>query len=228
MALRLGDTAPNFTAETTEGPIDFHQWLGDSWGILFSHPKDFTPVCTTELGYVASIKPDFDKRNVKVIGLSVDPVENHSRWSTDIKDATGHAPNYPVIGDTDLNVAKLYDMLPATTTGTSEGRTAADNLTVRNVFVIGPDKKIKLMIVYPMATGRNFDEILRVIDSIQLTANYSVATPANWKDGDDVIIVPSLSDEAAKEKFPGGWKTLKPYLRVVPQPNKQTKTAEQA
>lgn len=227
MALRLGDTAPNFTAETTEGPIDFHQWLGDSWGILFSHPKDFTPVCTTELGYVASIKPDFDKRNVKVIGLSVDPVENHSRWSSDIKDATGHAPNYPVIGDTDLKVAKLYDMLPATTTGTSEGRTAADNLTVRNVFVIGPDKKIKLMIVYPMATGRNFDEILRVIDSIQLTANYSVATPANWKDGDDVIIVPSLSDEAAKEKFPGGWKTLKPYLRVVPQPNKQTKTAEQ-
>jgi alkyl hydroperoxide reductase subunit AhpC len=228
MALRLGDTAPNFTAETTEGPIDFHEWLGDSWGILFSHPKDFTPVCTTELGYVASIKPDFDKRNVKVIGLSVDPVENHSRWSSDIKDATGHAPNYPMIGDTDLKVATLYDMLPASTTGTSEGRTAADNMTVRNVFVIGPDKKIKLMIVYPMATGRNFDEILRVIDSIQLTANYSVATPANWKDGDDVIIVPSLSDEAAKEKFPGGWKTLKPYLRVVPQPNKQTKTAEQS
>jgi len=228
MALRLGDTAPNFTAETTEGPIDFHQWLGDSWGILFSHPKDFTPVCTTELGYVASIKPDFDKRNVKVIGLSVDPVENHSRWSSDIRDATGHAPNYPVIGDTDLKVAKLYDMLPAETTGTYEGRTAADNLTVRNVFVIGPDKKIKLMIVYPMATGRNFDEILRVIDSIQLTANYSVATPANWKDGDDVIIVPSLSDEAAKEKFPGGWKTLKPYLRVVPQPNKQTKAADQS
>ena len=229
MALRLGDTAPNFTAETTEGPIDFHEWLGDSWGVLFSHPKDFTPVCTTELGYVASIKPDFDKRNVKVIGLSVDPVENHSRWSSDIKDATGHAPNYPMIGDTDLKVAKLYDMLPAATSGTSEGRTAADNMTVRNVFVIGPDKKIKLMIVYPMATGRNFDEILRVIDSIQLTANYSVATPANWKDGDDVIIVPSLSDEAAKEKFPGGWKTLKPYLRVVAQPNKpQTKTAEQS
>jgi len=227
MALRLGDTAPNFTAETTEGPIDFHEWLGDSWGILFSHPKDFTPVCTTELGYVASIKPDFDKRNVKVIGLSVDPVENHSRWSSDIRDATGHAPNYPMIGDTDLKVAKLYDMLPAATSGTSEGRTAADNMTVRNVFVIGPDKKIKLMIVYPMATGRNFDEILRVIDSIQLTANYSVATPANWKDGDDVIIVPALSDEAAKEKFPGGWKTLKPYLRVVAQPNKpQTKTAE--
>ncbi len=223
MALRLGDTAPNFTVETTEGRIDFHEWLGDSWGILFSHPKDFTPVCTTELGYVASIKPEFDKRNVKVIGLSVDPVDNHSRWAEDIKDATGHAPNYPMIGDTDLAVAKLYDMLPAATSGTSEGRTAADNLTVRNVFVIGTDKKIKLMIVYPMATGRNFEEILRVIDSIQLTANYSVATPANWKDGDDVIIVPALNDEAAKEKFPGGWKTIKPYLRVVPQPNKQTK-----
>jgi thioredoxin-dependent peroxiredoxin len=228
MALRLGDTAPNFKAQTTQGPIDFHEWLGDSWAVLFSHPKDFTPVCTTELGYMASIKPDFDKRNVKIIGLSVDPVENHTRWSSDIQDATGHAPNYPVIGDTDLNVAKLYDMLPATTAGTSEGRTAADNLTVRNVFVIGPDKKIKLMIVYPMATGRNFDEILRVIDSMQLTANYSVATPANWKDGDDVIIVPTLSDEAAREKFPGGWKTIKPYLRVVAQPNKQTKTAEQS
>ena len=226
MALRLGDTAPNFTAETTEGTIDFHSWLGDSWGVLFSHPKDFTPVCTTELGYMASIKPEFDKRNVKVIGLSVDPVENHARWSQDIKDATGYAPNYPVIGDTDLAVAKLYDMLPASTTGTSEGRTAVDNLTVRTVFVIGPDKKIKLMFVYPMATGRNFDEILRVIDSIQLTANHSVATPANWKDGDDVIIVPALNDEAAKEKFPGGWKTIKPYLRVVPQPNKQTKAAE--
>ena len=228
MALRLGDTAPNFKAETTQGPIDFHEWLGDSWGVLFSHPKDFTPVCTTELGYMASIKPDFDKRNVKIIGLSVDPVENHSKWANDIQDATGHAPNYPVIGDTDLNVAKLYDMLPATTAGTSEGRTAADNLTVRNVFVIGPDKKIKLMIVYPMATGRNFDEILRVIDSIQLTANYSVATPVNWKDGDDVIIVPTLNDEAAKEKFPGGWKTIKPYLRVVSQPNKQTKAADQS
>ena len=226
MALRLGDTAPDFTAETTEGPINFHEWLGDSWGVLFSHPKDFTPVCTTELGYMASIKPEFENRNVKIIGLSVDPVENHTRWSNDIKDATGHAPNYPVIGDTDLKVAKLYDMLPATTQGTSEGRTAVDNLTVRNVFVVGPDKKIKLMIVYPMATGRNFDEVLRVIDSIQLTANYSVATPVNWKDGDDVIIVPTVSDEAAKEKFPGGWKTIKPYLRVVPQPNKQTKAAE--
>ncbi len=221
MALRLGDTAPNFTAQTTEGPIDFHEWIGDSWAVLFSHPKDFTPVCTTELGYVASIKPDFDKRNVKVIGLSVDPVENHARWSTDIADATGHAPNYPMIGDTDLEVAKLYDMLPAATAGTSEGRTAADNMTVRTVFVIGPDKKIKLMFIYPMGTGRNFDEVLRVIDSIQLTANHSVATPANWKDGDDVIIVPALNDEAAKEKFPDGWKTVKPYLRIVPQPNKK-------
>jgi alkyl hydroperoxide reductase subunit AhpC len=225
MALRLGDTAPNFSAATTEGQIDFHQWLGDGWAVLFSHPKDFTPVCTTELGYMASIKPEFDKRNVKIIGLSVDPVENHSRWSADIKDATGHAPNYPMIGDTDLAVSKLYDMLPASSGATSEGRTAADNMTVRNVFVIGPDKKIKLMIVYPMATGRNFDEILRVIDSIQLTAQYSVATPVNWKDGEDVIIVPAVNDEAAKEKFPGGWKTIKPYLRVVPQPNKQAKAA---
>lgn len=223
MAVRLGDEAPNFTAQTTEGEINFHEWLGDSWGVLFSHPKDFTPVCTTELGYMARIKPEFDKRNVKVIGLSVDPVENHARWSNDIKDATGHAPNYPVIGDTDLAVSKLYDMLPATTAGTSEGRTSADNMTVRNVFVIGPDKKIKLMIVYPMATGRNFDEILRVIDSIQLTANYSVATPVNWKDGEDCIIVPSLSDEDAKTKFPAGWKTIKPYLRVTPQPNKPAK-----
>ena len=218
MALRLGDTAPNFTAETTQGPINFHEWIGDSWAVLFSHPKDFTPVCTTELGYMARIKPEFDKRDVKVIGLSVDPVYNHTRWSNDIKDATGHAPNYPVIGDTDLKVSKLYDMLPATVEGTSEGRTPADNMTVRNVFVIGPDKKIRLMIVYPMATGRNFDEILRVIDSIQLTANYSVATPVNWKHGDDVIIVPALSDEQAKEKFPDGWKTVKPYLRVVAQP----------
>jgi alkyl hydroperoxide reductase subunit AhpC len=228
MALRLGDIAPDFTAETTEGTINFHEWLGDSWGVLFSHPKDFTPVCTTELGYMAKLKPEFETRNVKVIGLSVDPVDNHARWSDDIKDATGNAPNYPMIGDTDLKVSKLYDMLPASTSGTSEGRTPADNMTVRNVFVIGPDKKIKLMIIYPMSTGRNFDEILRVIDSIQLTAQYSVATPVNWKDGDDVIIVPSLSDDAAKEKFPGGWKTVKPYLRVVPQPNKQTKTAEQS
>src|SRR5436853_5489551 len=217
MALRLGDTAPNFTAETTEGPIDFHEWLGDSWGILFSHPKDFTPVCTTELGYVASIKPDFDKRNVKVIGLSVDPVENHSRWSSDIKDATGHAPNYPVIGDTDLKVAMLYDMLPATTSGTSEGRTAADNMTVRNVFVIGPDKKIKLMIVYPMATGRNFDEMLRVIDSLQLTATHRVATPVNWNPGEDVVLTAAISNDEAKEIY-GEWKEPKPYIRIVPQP----------
>ena len=220
MAIRLGDDAPNFTAETTDGSINFHEWLGDSWGILFSHPKDFTPVCTTELGYMASLKPEFDKRNVKVIGLSVDPVENHKQWSEDIADATGHKPNYPMIGDTDLKVAKLYDMLPADTEGGCDGRTAVDNMTVRNVFVIGPDKKVKLTIVYPMATGRNFDEILRVIDSLQLTANYSVATPVNWRDGDDCIIVPAITDEQAKEKFPAGWKTVKPYLRVTPQPNK--------
>src|SRR5712671_6296359 len=229
MTLQLGELAPDFEAETTEGRIHFHDWIGESWAVLFSHPKDFTPVCTTELGYMAKLKPEFDQRNTKIIGLSVDPVDNHTRWSNDIKETQGHAPNYPMIGDTDLRVSKAWGMLPASLEGTCDGRTAADNMTVRNVFVIGPDKKIKLMIVYPMATGRNFDEILRVIDSIQLTANYSVATPANWKDGDDVIIVPSLSDEAAKEKFPGGWKTLKPYLRVVPQPNKpQTKTAEQS
>lgn len=220
MSIRIGDTAPDFTAQTTEGTINFHDWLGDSWGVLFSHPKDFTPVCTTELGYMASLKPEFDKRNVKIIGLSVDPVENHKRWSGDIQDATGHAPNYPMIGDTDLAVSKLYNMLPAEVAGTSEGRTAADNMTVRNVFVVGPDKKIKLVIIYPMSTGRNFDEVLRVIDSIQLTAKYSVATPVNWKQGDDCIIVPAVSDEQAKEKFPGGWKTIKPYLRVVPQPGK--------
>ncbi len=220
MAIRLGDEAPNFQATTTEGEINFHDWMGDGWAVLFSHPKDFTPVCTTELGYMASLKPEFDKRNVKIIGLSADPVENHKRWSTDIGEATGHAPNYPMIGDTDLKVSKLYGMLPAAVEGTSEGRTAADNMTVRNVFVIGPDKKIKLMIVYPMSTGRNFDEVLRVIDSLQLTARYSVATPVNWKDGEDCIIVPAVSDEQAKEKFPGGWKTVKPYLRVVPQPNK--------
>src|SRR5436190_5837688 len=226
MSLRIGDTAPDFTVETTQGTVSFHEWLGDGWGVLFSHPKDFTPVCTTELGYMASLKPEFDKRNVKIIGLSVDPVENHARWSEDIADATGHAPNYPMIGDTDLSISKLYGMLPAEVGESCEGRTAMDNMTVRNVFVVGPDKKIKLVIVYPMSTGRNFDEVLRVIDSLQLTAKDSVATPVNWKDGDDVIIVPSLSDEAAKEKFPGGWKTLKPYLRVVPQPNKQTKTAD--
>jgi alkyl hydroperoxide reductase subunit AhpC len=218
MSIRIGDEAPNFTAETTEGTINFHEWLGDSWGVLFSHPKDFTPVCTTELGYMARLKPEFEKRNVKIIGLSVDPVEGHKRWSGDIQDATGYAPNYPLIGDTDLQVSKLYGMLPATVGGTSEGRTAADNMTVRNVFVIGPDKKVKLLIVYPMSTGRNFDEVLRVIDSLQLTAKHSVATPVNWRQGEDVIIVPALSDEAAKEKFPGGWTTVKPYLRVVKQP----------
>jgi len=220
MSMRLGDEAPNFTAETTEGTINFHEWLGDGWGILFSHPKDFTPVCTTELGYMASLKPEFEKRNVKVMGLSVDPVENHKTWSVDIGEATGHSPNYPMIGDTDLAISKLYDMLPATLDGSSEGRTAMDNMTVRNVFVIGPDKKIKLIIVYPMSTGRNFDEILRVIDSMQLTAKYSVATPVNWKDGDDCIIVPAVTDEQAKEKFPAGWTAVKPYLRVTPQPNK--------
>lgn len=220
MAIRLGDDAPDFTAETTEGTVNFHQWLGDSWGVLFSHPKDFTPVCTTELGYMASLKPEFEKRNVKVIGLSVDPVDNHARWSEDIKDATGHKPNYPMIGDTDLAISKLYGMLPAAVEGTSDGRTALDNMTVRNVFVIGPDKKVKLVIVYPMSTGRNFDEVLRVIDSLQLTAKYSVATPVNWKDGDDCIIVPAVSDEDAKAKFPAGWTAVKPYLRVTPQPNK--------
>jgi alkyl hydroperoxide reductase subunit AhpC len=220
MSLRIGDTAPDFTAQTTEGTINFHEWLGDSWGVLFSHPKDFTPVCTTELGYMARLKPEFDQRNVKILGLSVDPVENHKRWSGEIGEATGHAPNYPMIGDTDLKVSKLYGMLPAEVEGTSEGRTPADNATVRNVFVVGPDKKIKLLIVYPMSTGRNFDEVLRVIDSLQLTAKHSVATPVNWKPGDDVIIPTSFSDEQAKEKFPGGWKTLKPYLRVTSQPGK--------
>ncbi len=220
MGLRLGDEAPDFTAETTQGTINFHEWLGDSWGVLFSHPKDFTPVCTTELGMAARLKPEFDKRNVKVIGLSVDPVEGHERWSHDIGEVTGHAPNYPMIGDTDLHVSKLYGMLPAEVPGSSEGRTAMDNMTVRNVFVIGPDKKVKLILVYPMSTGRNFDEVLRVIDSMQLTSKYSVATPVNWQDGDDCIIVPSVSNEDAKEKFPKGWNEIKPYLRVTPQPNK--------
>jgi thioredoxin-dependent peroxiredoxin len=220
MALRLGDEAPNFTAETTEGTIDFYDYLGDSWGLLFSHPKDFTPVCTTELGVVAKIKPEFDKRNVKVIGLSVDPLENHKGWADDIAETQGQAPNYPLIADSDFNVAKLYDMLPASTSGDPTKRTPADNMTVRNVFVIGPDKKIKLILVYPMSTGRNFDEILRVIDSLQLTANYSVATPANWKDGDDVIITAAVSNEEADTKFPKGWKAIKPYLRTTPQPNK--------
>ena len=218
MSLRINDTAPNFTAKTTQGTIDFHQWIGDSWAVLFSHPKDFTPVCTTELGYMAKIEPEFKKRNVKLIGLSVDPVANHEKWSNDIEETQGHRPNYPMIGDDDLAVAKLYNMLPAEEAGTSEGRTAANNATVRSVFVIGPDKKIKLNLTYPMTTGRNFDEILRVIDSLQLTAQHKVATPANWKQGEDVIIVTSVNDEDAKKLFPDGWKTVKPYLRVVKQP----------
>ena len=220
MTLQLGDTAPDFTAETTEGSISFHDWIGDSWAVLFSHPKDFTPVCTTELGYVAKLKPEFDKRNVKVIGLSVDSTDDHAAWAKDIEETQGQAPNYPIIGDSDLAVAKAYGMIHPNVTGGAKGRTAADNATVRTVFVIGPDKKIKLMITYPMATGRNFDEVLRVIDSMQLTAKHQVATPVNWKQGEDVIIVPTVSDEDAKKKFPGGWKTLKPYLRIVPQPGK--------
>ena len=218
MPLRLGAIAPDFTAETTEGRIKFHDWIGDKWAMLFSHPKDFTPVCTTELGYVAKLKSEFDKRNVKVIGLSVDSVDDHKKWSRDIEETQGAAPNYPMIGDPELQVAKLYDMLPAETTGAAAGRTAADNATVRNVYIIGPDKKIKLIITYPMTTGRNFDEILRVIDSIQLTASHKVATPANWRNGGDCIIVPAVSDEEAKSKYPQGWKTLKPYLRLVKQP----------
>ncbi len=218
MPLRLGATAPDFTAETTEGSIKFHEWIGDKWAMLFSHPKDFTPVCTTELGYVAKLKPEFDKRNVKIIGLSVDSVVDHKKWSKDIEETQGVAPNYPMIGDPELQIAKLYDMLPAETTGAASGRTAADNATVRNVYIIGPDKKIKLIITYPMTTGRNFDEILRVIDSIQLTAKHKVATPANWKEGGDCIIVPAVTDDEAKSKYPQGWKTLKPYLRLVKQP----------
>jgi alkyl hydroperoxide reductase subunit AhpC len=218
MSLRINDTAPNFVAQTTEGEIDFHQWMGDSYTILFSHPKDFTPVCTTELGYMAGLADEFRKRNTKVMGLSVDPVENHTEWAKDIEETQGNAVNYPMIGDTDLAVSKLYNMLPAEEPGTAEGRTAATNATVRTVFIIGPDKKIKLMLTYPMSTGRNFDEVLRVLDSIQLTAQYQVATPVNWQNGEDCIIVPSVSDEEAKSKFPGGWKTIKPYLRVVPQP----------
>jgi alkyl hydroperoxide reductase subunit AhpC len=218
MSIRIGDQAPNFKADTTEGPIEFHQWLGSSWGVLFSHPKDFTPVCTTELGYMARLKPEFDKRGVKVIGLSVDPVDKHEQWSNDIKETQGHAPNYPMIGDTDLSISKLYDMLPADLEGSCEGRTPADNQTVRNVFVIGPDKKVKLSIAYPMTTGRNFDEVLRVIDSLQLTAKHKVATPANWKQGDDVIIAGSVSDDEAKKTYPNGWKAPRPYMRIVPQP----------
>jgi alkyl hydroperoxide reductase subunit AhpC len=218
MTLQIGDTAPDFEADTTEGPIRFYEWLGDSWAVMFSHPKDFTPVCTTELGYMAKIKPEFDKRGVKIIGLSVDPVESHKRWIEDIKDTQGAAPTYSMIGDPDLKVAKLYGMLPASTTGTSNGRTPVDNQTVRNVFIIGPDKKIRLIMVYPMTTGRNFDEVLRVIDSMQLTAKHRVATPVNWKQGDDVIIGGSVSDEEAKTIYPDGWKAPRPYIRIVPQP----------
>ena len=219
MSLRINDTAPNFSAKTTQGMINFHDWIGDGWAILFSHPKDFTPVCTTELGYMAKIEPEFTKRNCKLVGLSVDPVENHSKWANDIQETQGYPVKYPMIGDTDLAVAKLYNMLPAEEAGTSEGRTAATNATVRSVFVIGPDKKIRLMLTYPMTTGRNFDEILRVLDSMQLTEKHKVATPVNWKQGDDVIIVPSVSDEDAKKKYPQGFKTIKPYLRVVKQPH---------
>ncbi len=218
MSLQINDVAPDFEADTTEGRIHFHEWIGDSWCVLFSHPKDFTPVCTTELGYMARIKPEFDKRNTKIIGLSVDPVANHSKWAADIKETQGFAPNYPVIGDTDLRISKLYGMLAASVSGDASTRTPADNQTVRNVFVIGPDKKIKLLIVYPMTTGRNFDEVLRVIDSLQLSAKHKVATPVNWKPGEDVIIAGSVSDEDAKKIYPQGWKAPKPYLRIVPQP----------
>jgi alkyl hydroperoxide reductase subunit AhpC len=218
MALQIGDTAPDFEAETTQGKIRFHEWLGNSWGVLFSHPKDFTPICTTELGYMAKLKPDFDKRNVKIIGLSVDPVDDHGRWAKDIEEVMGYAPNYPMIGDSDLKIAKLYGMLPAGAGDSSQGRTPADNQTVRNVFVIGPDKKVKLIIAYPMTTGRNFDEVLRVVDSMQLTAKHQVATPVNWKKGEDVIIAGSVSDEQARQKYPQGWKAPKPYIRIVPQP----------
>ena len=218
MALQLGDEAPDFTAESTEGELKFHEYLGDSWGVLFSHPKDFTPVCTTELGYMAKLKPEFDKRNVKVVGLSVDPVDKHSQWAQDIEETQGHAPNYPMIGDADFNVSKLYGMLPASVEGDPTARTPADNQTVRNVFVVGPDKRIKLILVYPMTTGRNFDEVLRVIDSLQLTAKHKVATPVNWQQGDDVIIAGSVSDDEAKETYPDGWESPKPYIRIVQQP----------
>jgi alkyl hydroperoxide reductase subunit AhpC len=217
MALQINDTAPDFEADTTQGRIRFHDWIGDSWAVLFSHPKDFTPVCTTELGYMARIKPDFDKRGVKIIGLSADPVDNHAKWAKDIEETQGFAPNYPMIGDPDLKVSKLYGMLPAAASANGP-RTAADNQTVRNVFVIGPDKKIKLILVYPMSTGRNFDEVLRVIDSLQLTAKHKVSTPAQWKNGEDVIISGSVTDDDAKKQYPGGWKSPKPYIRIVPQP----------
>lgn len=218
MSLRINQEAPNFTAETTQGTINFHEWIGDSWAILFSHPKNFTPVCTTELGYMAGLQPEFEKRQCKIIGLSVDPVESHGRWAADIEETQGHRVNYPMIGDPELRVAKLYDMLPAELGSTSEGRTAADNATVRTVFVIGPDKKIKLMLSYPMSTGRNFNEVLRVLDSMQLTAKHKVATPVNWQAGDDVIILASVQEEEARQKYPEGWKAPKPYLRIVPQP----------
>ena len=218
MSLRIGDQAPDFTAETTEGTIHFHEWVGDGWAVLFSHPKDFTPVCTTELGYMAGLSPEFARRNCKIIGLSIDPVSNHTEWAKDIEESQGHAVNYPMIGDVDLSVAKLYDMLPASVSGGAQGRTAADNATVRSVFLIGPDKVIKAMISYPMSTGRNFDEVLRLLDSIQLTAKHKVATPVNWKQGEDVIIVPAVSDDEAKTKYPDGWKAPKPYIRIVPQP----------
>jgi thioredoxin-dependent peroxiredoxin len=215
---RINDTAPNFTADTTQGTINFHEWIGDGWAILFSHPKDFTPVCTTELGYMAGLQPEFRKRNCKIIGLSVDPVTNHSKWAVDIEETQGHKVNYPMIGDPELKIAKLYGMLPAEAGNTSEGRTPADNATVRTVFVVGPDKKIKLQLSYPMSTGRNFDEVLRVVDSLQLTARHKVATPVNWRPGNDVIILPSVSEDEARQRFPGGWKAPKPYLRIVPQP----------
>ncbi len=218
MSLRINETAPDFTAETSQGPINFHEWIGDGWAILFSHPKDFTPVCTTELGYMARLKPEFEKRNTKIVGLSVDPVSSHAKWQADIEETQGAKVTYPMIGDPELKVAKLYDMLPAASGTTSEGRTAADNATVRTVFVVGPDKKIKLMLSYPMSTGRNFDEVLRVLDSMQLTAKHKVATPVNWKNGDDVIILGSVSDDEAKQKYPEGWKAPKPYLRIVKQP----------
>lgn len=219
MPLRIGSTVPDFTAETTEGSISFHDWIGDGWAVLFSHPKDFTPVCTTELGYLAGMKSDFEKRNCKLIGLSVDPVDDHKRWAQDIEDVTGHALNYPLIGDPSLEVAKQFDMLPADAGDTSQGRTAVDNATVRSVFIIGPDKAVKAMITYPMSTGRNFAEVLRVVDSCQLTAKHSVATPVNWQPGENVIIVPSVSDEEARVKFPEGWESPKPYMRIVPQPD---------
>ena len=218
MSLRINEIAPDFKAQSTQGPISFHDWIGDGWAILFSHPKDFTPVCTTELGYMAKLEPEFAKRNCKIIGLSVDPIESHSEWAKDIQETQGAKVNYPMIGDRDLSIAKLYDMLPESETGISEGRTAATNQTVRSVFIIGPDKRIKLMLTYPMTTGRNFDEILRVLDSMQLTAKHKVATPVNWKNGEDVIIVTSVSDAEAKEKYPDGWKAPKPYLRIIPQP----------